>query len=651
MSVSSINSLKENLEDLCKRLHDLDDQLNTNNLSPQEIIEKISFLEKARTELSSKKIILENTTIDGNTKEQKELAGLQDKCDKILEIWDECHTKCQNTNLDEMEKMIHVDSEDTLRKLLRQLDLLSLNPLISKTQKERIHSIRDQVHIAIAQAKAAKVQQEDLLEECRSFYEQLNTCSDVEAQASFNALSPQTQQAIFKKLIEMFKSDLAYLPHMLDSGLQRFNREEVTQALSHLTNIKRIKRDENVETKQEFSPDTFGNLNHLSIEIILNILSMLSPEDLLTLSQVSKGFKKLCNEPELWITTLSEKTGIKDLEIKEDYRQWIKATILRDKIEKGIHTFKMLGSHTSNIDALSILGNVLFSRSCDGVIKIWDLRTEKCFATLQPDQENYQRTSGTINLSLSRSPDTIKIWDSKTGTSKSLLLESPKDLDGCCMLIEGNFAYHCPKEGNINFVDMRTGQTIGLFKTTITVRNLCKRGDILYWSYGERGSPINILDLRPSYSDLLNVADRILEQGDISRFQSFGWPCQTAVYRELADMEYITQVEATEAFNFQQPTTTDEKRAQAIYRFVARHIMELFEKGSKRQALALFKKLPYIMRSDIYTELSKLGVQGRGEAFLSWGKDTTDKKRKEAIHNYLENDNDDSEFSESDDSN
>ncbi len=409
------------------------------------------------------------------------------------------------------------------------------------------------------------------------------------------------------------------------------------QCFENITSKKKRER-EITESPSAKVPKTEeqDHLSYLPGDLLRSILENLSPKDFFNLSQVSKGFQHFCNQ--VWQSVLSTQTGV-ILTSKDDYLQQIRMSVLFDRISKGIYTTRKLTGHSSNIDVLFKDGSFLYSSSVDNMIKIWDLTTETCIATLQNEQSSVMYSYKGKNFLLSRaSANLIRIWDLKTGNCRSALLKPQHDKE--CQFIEGNFLYHCPKAGarigDINIWDRTTIErvaSIPLFSTSFGhVNNLFKEGGVIYCSYANPASAnkdIIILDFRTSYSDLLKAADAILQQGDLSHFLAFGEKCKHAIHEELAAIE-------ARALDFSQQfaITENKKKAQAIYHFVAKQIIYFFENGSNRQALVLFKQLPEEMKQPIYKELEKIGESNPEQAFLN-SQDMTNGKRKIAIHNYL----------------
>ena len=288
-----------------------------------------------------------------------------------------------------------------------------------------------------------------------------------------------------------------------------------------------------------------------------------------------------------------------------------------------------LQGHKGWVECLFIDGNHLYSGSNDATIKIWDLATNKCIDTLQGHEAGVECLFIDGNHLYSGSADrTIKIWDLSTNKciaslqgDEGIVTHYGNHAGVTSLIKDGNQLYSGSDNGIIKIWDLTTNKCIATLQANGNkISSLIKDGNLLYSS--SDGPTIKIQNLNASYLTLLRAATL----RDFILFNSFGDACKNAVYRELDAIEDFSNDDsgcAKDAFlNQNGKTTTDEKRAQAIYRFVLKEVVSLLELGSRRKALDLFKRLPDRIKNAIF------GEHAHNHQIF-------DDKRKEAIQNYL----------------
>ncbi|HSW86362.1 MAG TPA: F-box/WD40 repeat-containing protein [Rhabdochlamydiaceae bacterium] len=302
-------------------------------------------------------------------------------------------------------------------------------------------------------------------------------------------------------------------------------------------------------------------------------------------------------------------------------------------------------------------GNFLYSGLSDGTIKILNLTTNECIATLQGHQDLVKCLCTKGNFLYSCSKDnTIKIWDL---TNNQCVASLDASVD--CLYIEGNFLYSgsfwkgalCfESQPKIKIWDLSTNQgVISLKGHKNSVTSLCKKGITSFYNEGNSlysGSSdgtIKVWDLAVTWPSLIEAAEAIYDRQDLSHFTSFGEACKNAIYKQLHSIEQFSGSNLNhtkDAFlNRNNTTTTNEKRARAIYRVIAQEILSLFQ-SSTWKALSLFKKLPSRVKNEIYGQLQKI-MKWKTEyfpqiesAFLDLqDREITTHFRQQALENYM----------------
>ncbi|CAG8579311.1 9041_t:CDS:2 [Paraglomus brasilianum] len=135
---------------------------------------------------------------------------------------------------------------------------------------------------------------------------------------------------------------------------------------------------------------TFDIIGTLPSELGVKIFSLLTAEDLCRSRTVSKCWRKMVNEPDLWKKKCLDAT-IEDPEplvYPSDSAKW-------EVIYRGLHyrehnwamgnvqSIKFLKGHTASVTALKLKKSTLVTGSSDETVRVWDVRTGKCTKVLQ----------------------------------------------------------------------------------------------------------------------------------------------------------------------------------------------------------------------------------------------------------------------------
>lgn len=430
MSLPSISCLSREIDTISTRIQFLENQLNALSLSSQQIIGKISFLEIARADLDWTIQILPRLQRNNSRH------NLQVALSRVEEVWQRCYNTCQNAHINQIAQMTFSIKEDEksfplLQKLRSTLKMLSLNPWIGSEQKKSIETILQEVEAPLLRLEEKISKEQQFRAECKLLQLKMDGDSE-EAKAYFLTLSSETQTVIFKKLISLFDSSIVFRPILLSSCLNRFTAPQIKAALLDLDQKEKSKRQE-----ENAALERVDYSSMLPDETLLKVLSELSPETLLYLAQVSKRLNALCSDSKLWEKTLSAKKGI-HLTTKEDYLRYKR---IYEKLPKGLYTVQPLEGHKNKIKCLLQQGCLLFSCSDDTTIKIWDLTSGKCTATLKNNWLNIASPicllkEGDFLFSGKDFFGAIEIWDLRTKKCSATLnngypvvcLQKEKDL-------------------------------------------------------------------------------------------------------------------------------------------------------------------------------------------------------------------------------
>lgn len=168
-------------------------------------------------------------------------------------------------------------------------------------------------------------------------------------------------------------------------------------------------------------------------ELALQVLSYLTPKDLLRAAQTCKSWRGLCDDNLLW------KEKCKQLNISIETSKdrpkrgrignmppisspW-KAAYMRQHIiemnwrSRPIREPKILKGHDEHvITCLQFCGNRIVSGSDDNTLKVWSAVTGKCLRTLSGHTGGVWSSQMSANIIISGSTDrTLKVWNADNG--------------------------------------------------------------------------------------------------------------------------------------------------------------------------------------------------------------------------------------------
>lgn len=167
-------------------------------------------------------------------------------------------------------------------------------------------------------------------------------------------------------------------------------------------------------------------------ELALQVLSYLTPKDLLRAAQTCKSWRALCDDNLLW----KEKCKQLNISIESKDRPrrgrignmplisspW-KAAYMRQHIiemnwrSRPIREPKILKGHDDHvITCLQFCGNRIVSGSDDNTLKVWSAVTGKCLRTLVGHTGGVWSSQMSANIIISGSTDrTLKVWNADNG--------------------------------------------------------------------------------------------------------------------------------------------------------------------------------------------------------------------------------------------
>ncbi|CAG8527453.1 3729_t:CDS:2, partial [Scutellospora calospora] len=141
---------------------------------------------------------------------------------------------------------------------------------------------------------------------------------------------------------------------------------------------------------EHYVKTTFDVVGTLPNELATKILSLLSAENLCCAREVSRRWREMVNEPNLWKAKCLSATQDDPVTLTypSDPKQW-------EEIYHGLHyrehnwvlgnvqSVKFLKGHTANVTAMKLKKTTLVTGSYDETVRIWDMRNGRCVKTLQ----------------------------------------------------------------------------------------------------------------------------------------------------------------------------------------------------------------------------------------------------------------------------
>ncbi|MBS0604668.1 MAG: F-box/WD repeat-containing protein [Verrucomicrobia bacterium] len=175
-------------------------------------------------------------------------------------------------------------------------------------------------------------------------------------------------------------------------------------------------------TLQPPAPQNSGLVN-LPPDLLIKILRMLPIQQLGSLNQTCRQMYLVTSNNTL-ILLLSQHfpnfpitdPDLNELEaLKEQY-------LINSNLPKGVYASHTFPAHSQTVSSIALIGQTLYSSSHDKSIKIWDLKTNTCTATLQGHTSPiYCLAFDEKRLFSGSSDNTIKIWDVKTNQCTATL--------------------------------------------------------------------------------------------------------------------------------------------------------------------------------------------------------------------------------------
>ncbi len=200
----------------------------------------------------------------------------------------------------------------------------------------------------------------------------------------------------------------------------------------------------------------FGLVN-LPPDVLINILRMLPIQQFGALNQTCRQFCFITRNHPLTLLLSQHFPNFKKTDPNQTDLEALKERqFIIPNLTNGVYTSHTLQGYNCQVFcSLSLDGQRLFSGSDDNTIKIWDLNTNTCTATL----EGHNRPVFSVALDgeklFSSSMDqTIKIWDLNTNTCTATLHGHNGSLES--LALDGNRLFSSSMDRTIKIWDLNT---------------------------------------------------------------------------------------------------------------------------------------------------------------------------------------------------
>jgi F-box/WD-40 domain protein 7 len=223
----------------------------------------------------------------------------------------------------------------------------------------------------------------------------------------------------------------------------------------------------------------------LPIELAYDILLRLDLRDISTFSLVSRQWNQVTSQDSLWQVIYNRnvlpRNPLMDCSqgFKNAYNNYKMFNLNLRK--PGAYTTTTFSKHEHWITSLTAANGKLFSGSNDSTIKIWDIKTTECLATLEAHQGPVTcLIIADGNLFSSSIDTTIKMWNLETQKRLKVFEGHSHPVDA--IVVDGNKLISGSMNGQIKIWDIETGICLNTLKDKSCITSLIVADGKLYSS-------------------------------------------------------------------------------------------------------------------------------------------------------------------------
>eukprot|EP01117_Protostelium_nocturnum_P016280 TRINITY_DN6406_c0_g3_i1.p1 TRINITY_DN6406_c0_g3~~TRINITY_DN6406_c0_g3_i1.p1 ORF type:complete len:1440 (-),score=440.43 TRINITY_DN6406_c0_g3_i1:48-4367(-) len=169
-----------------------------------------------------------------------------------------------------------------------------------------------------------------------------------------------------------------------------------------------------------------------------------------------------------------------------------------DNIEqRDQYTIKTLKGHNEGVLSVACSGSIVASGSCDTTVKLWDVKTSECYATLA-DHDGWVNLASFLDdtkLITGSYDKTLKIWDCVKAT-KIFTLRAHKFSISCMMVKESRFILSGSYDNLVHLWDTRSHRKPAMTFTGHTAPIMCLDANDSTLLTGSRDTTLRMWDLR-----------------------------------------------------------------------------------------------------------------------------------------------------------
>ncbi len=196
-------------------------------------------------------------------------------------------------------------------------------------------------------------------------------------------------------------------------------------------------------------------------DIVTQILTYLHAQEIGTSSLICRQLNQKLKDDDVWRILFDHRFPTINPRTIENFQSAYKR--LHSNPKKGVYASDTFRGHRGAVRSLAAFDGKLFSGSSDGTIKVWELETGQCTATITDNHGSVYSLAVFNGKLFSASDDcTIKVWDLKTGECTATLTGHEDSVLSLAVFDENLFS--ASDDGTIKVWDLKTRECTATLK-------------------------------------------------------------------------------------------------------------------------------------------------------------------------------------------